>query len=166
MAYEGEAGRTSTEAVHLLEADGSARTRWVHRVVNAATDPELARAAREGTLHREPESPDIAVPFVYHDPARSVFVLVVPEALRHTALEERSALWDRIAGEAEHPVPRYVLDCPVVVGISGLRTRLGLDRELAGQPTKPDHRLASATRRGAVTPLEVAVPERRLVEAE
>jgi hypothetical protein len=166
MAYEGEAGRTSTEAVHLLEADGSARTRWVHRVVNAGTDPVLARAAREGTLHRDPGHADIAVPFVYHDPDRSQFVLVVPEELRHTALEERSALWDRIAGETEHAVPRYVLDCALVIGARGLRVHLGLDPEddvtTASSKPSPPQRGSE----GVVEPLASATQERHLAEVE
>ncbi len=168
MAYEGEAGRTSTEAVHLLEADGSARTRWVHRVVNASTDPALARAARDGTLHREAGSVDIAVPFVYHDPDHAHFVLVVPEELRHTALEERSALWDRIAGETEHAVPRYVLDCKVVIGVRGLRVHLGLDPDEITLSATAGSRSKGARTDGAAaapTPLTDSM-ERRLAEAD
>ncbi len=166
MAYEGEAGRTSTEAVHLLETDGSARTRWVHRVVNVATDPALGHAAREGTLHYEEGSADIAVPFVYHDPDRSHFVLVVPEVLRHTALEERSALWDRIAGETEHAVPRYVLDCAVVIGVRGLRAHLGLDPDALTLTASPTPRPAIGTPGGGILVLDRAEAERRLAEAE
>src|SRR5690606_6944979 len=124
--YAGEAGRTTTEAVHLLEADGSARTRLVHTVVNVATDPKLGEAARAGVLNDEPGGVPLAVPFVYHDPTRSQFALVVPEALRHRALDERSALWDRIAEETECAVPRYVLACPVVIGARGLCAFLGV----------------------------------------
>jgi hypothetical protein len=162
MGYEGEAGRTWAEAIHLLEVDGSARTRWVHRAVNAATDPELARAAREGRLNHDPESADIALPFVYHDPALSHFILVVPEELRHTALDERSQLWDRIAGDTEAAVPRYVLDCPVVIGVAGLRARLGLDPSAITWAAKVE-RCASAPRPGPSEP-RAPVEEARPVE--
>jgi hypothetical protein len=155
MGYEGEAGRTWAEAVHLLEPDGSARTRWVHRVINAASDPDLARAAREGRLNHDPASTDIALPFVYHDPVGAHFVLVVPEELRHLALEERSQLWERIASDTEAAVPRYVLDCPVVIGVAGLRLRLGLDPHEVTLAQKPGPSGETAEYRPGLEPADL-----------
>ena len=39
--YQGNAGQTRTERVHLVELDGSVRSVEVHRVVNVGTHPEL-----------------------------------------------------------------------------------------------------------------------------
>jgi hypothetical protein len=121
--YTGLLGRTRTDAVQVLLPDGSIRSLVVHVGVDAVTDPALATAARAGSLHRL-EGVELAVPFTYHDPALRVFVLVLPEGLRHRALALRADAMLALAADTRHAVPAYVRDVELVVGTEGLARRL------------------------------------------
>ena len=50
--YQGRAGQTRTERVHLVELNGAVRSVEVYRVVNVVTDPELRARVLAGQLHR------------------------------------------------------------------------------------------------------------------
>ena len=80
--YQGRAGQTRTERVHLVELNGAVRSIEVYRVVNVGTDPELKPRVLAGQLHRI-DGRELAIPFVYHDPNARKFALVIPPALAH-----------------------------------------------------------------------------------
>lgn len=157
FVYDGREGQTRRETVHV-PAGAGLRTLSVHRVVNVATDPSLRAAALDGSLHTL-EGAALAISFVYHDPQAHRFALVVPPALAHTALAERSALLQRLAIDTTHRVPPYVADAHVVVGSDGLRDYLEGDRTRSA---------ALAEREGRVESREadLARRERRLAELE
>jgi hypothetical protein len=123
-AYQGHAGATRTEALHLRQPGGALRTVEVHRVVNVATHPELRQRVLEGDLHRQPDGSELALPFVYHDPARLRFALVIPPSLAHVELRERARLMTELADDAL-PVPAYVREGVTVLGIVELEQYLG-----------------------------------------
>ncbi len=122
--YEGEAGRTRLEAVHVPIPGGLVQSVQVYRAVNVAEDPELREPALTGALHRFEGGEELAVPFVYHDPSAAKLALVVPEVLRHQALRERARLLEQLAADAAHPVPPYVREATVVIGDRELRAYL------------------------------------------
>ncbi|AKF10665.1 hypothetical protein [Sandaracinus amylolyticus] len=117
--YQGRAGATRVESVHLPLPGGALRTLTVHRAVNVATDPQLRERALAGALHRF-DGVELAVPFVLHDPAARKLAIVVPEALRHEQLRERARFLAAVAEDASAAVPAYVADATVVVGIAAL----------------------------------------------
>jgi hypothetical protein len=118
--YTGTAGATRREVVFVPTPEGGARRVEIVRGVNAATDPPLARQALEGTLHRHADH-DLAVPFVFHDPAARRFVLVVPPGLAHQELILRAELLTRLAADTSEPIPAYVREARLVIGAPGLR---------------------------------------------
>lgn len=92
----------------------------VYRVVNVQQNPELHEAALRGTLHALDGGEVIDVPFVYHDPAARLFVLVIPHAARGREVSERAKLQDALLEERESDVPDYVRSFVVVYGRQGL----------------------------------------------
>lgn len=104
--------------------DGTIRALSVYVGIDAAADPALAALARAGTLHHIADGVELAIPFVYHDPACEALLLVVPEGLRHRALSLRAEHMALIAADAGHAVPDYVRDAELVVGARGLCARL------------------------------------------
>ncbi|MCG8555197.1 MAG: hypothetical protein MJD61_07900 [Proteobacteria bacterium] len=138
--YMGVAGETRAERVHVPAADGGLDSVEIYRCINVATDPELKERALEGRLHRLADGRELAVPFVYHDPASSRFALVVPSVLAYRELPERAQLLCEVARETAHAIPAYVRACPSLVGLDALRSFL----EQAPQQ-QPGPRQASAT---------------------
>lgn len=123
VPYTGSLGVTRFEPVFLPGPDGTARRVEIVRSVNATTDPVLAEAAREGTLHRI-DGVDLAVPYVYHDPATRCFALVIPPARAHEELTLRAELLTRLAADLGAPLPSYVREARTVIGPEGLRKYL------------------------------------------
>jgi hypothetical protein len=124
LPYAGVLGRTRSEAVQVLMPDGSLRSLSVYVGIDAVADPALAALARAGTLHHVAEGVELALPFVYHDPVARIFLLVLPESLRHRALALRAEIMLGLASEPQHPVPDYARDVELVVGAHGLVARL------------------------------------------
>jgi hypothetical protein len=124
-AYEGNLGRTRTEIVQVWMPDDSVRALPVYVGVDAVADPALATLARSGMLHHVGDHVELAVPFIYHDAKLPLFVLVVPEQLRHRALALRAEHMALLAAESTHPVPAYVREVEVVVGPAGLASAIG-----------------------------------------
>ena len=122
--YQGPAGATRAQAVHLPLVDGTWRTVSVYFGVNVDTHPGLRDAVFSGALHRVDAGAPLAVPFVYHDPARQKLALVVPEELRHRALLERARLLSELADEAGVPVPGYAAEATIVIGLPHLAAYL------------------------------------------
>jgi hypothetical protein len=125
LPYEGTLGRTRTEPVQVWMPDGTIAALSIYVGVDAQTDPALAALARAGTLHQVAPGVDLAIPFVYHDRAARLMVLVVPEGLRHRALALRAEHIALIAADAGHAVPEYVRDAELVIAARGLCARIG-----------------------------------------
>src|SRR5438552_255137 len=90
--YQGKIGASRLENVHVPLPDGRVRSVAVYLGVNVASDPQLSGAATSGGLHRFEGGEELALPFVYHDPALRKLCVVVPESLRHLELKERAKL--------------------------------------------------------------------------
>jgi len=113
--------------------DGHVRSIQVYRAVNVGSDPKLREPTLAGGLHRFESGEELAVPFVFHDPAAHKLCVVVPEALRYTVLEERAALLARVAKDTAHAVPAYAREATVVVGTHELLAYLSLPAVVATQ---------------------------------
>ncbi|HEY6878002.1 MAG TPA: hypothetical protein VI299_08275, partial [Polyangiales bacterium] len=124
LPYAGALGRTRNETVQVLMPDGALRSLTVITRVDAVADPALAALARSGNLHHVAEGVELALPLLYHDPLKRVFVLMVPEGLRHRALALRAEVMTELASDTGHSVPDYVRDVEVVVGPRELVRRL------------------------------------------
>jgi len=122
--YLGALGRTRTETAQVWMPDGKIRALSVYTGVDATSDPALAGIACAGTLHQLGHGVTLAIAFTYHDPLQRIFLIVVPEGLRHRALALRAEHMALIAADVEHAVPDYVRDCEVVIGPEGLTARL------------------------------------------
>lgn len=124
LPYGGVLGRTRSEAVHVLMPEGVVRSVSVYTGIDAVADPALAALARAGTLHHVALGVELALPFTYHDALARVFVLVIPEGLRHRALSLRAEHMLALAADTGHPLPDYVREVEIVIGPSGLARRL------------------------------------------
>jgi hypothetical protein len=118
--YSGAAGATRIEPMLVTLPDGSVRSVPVYRAVNVGSDPALREPTLAGGLHRFESGEELAIPFVYHDPAAQKLCVVVPDSLRHRVLAERAALLTRLAEDTAHAVPAYVRDATAVVGVAEL----------------------------------------------
>lgn len=112
-------GETTTTTIQVSSEDGASFPATVYTGVNVTDDPDLRDSLLDGTLN-EVESPfddgrvyRPAVPVTYHDEDQKLFVLVIPEALRHEEFECRSVLLDRLASHHE-VVPEYMRRFEVV----------------------------------------------------
>jgi hypothetical protein len=159
--YAGLEGRTRLEPMLVTLPDGQVRSIQVYRVVNVGTDPKLHEAATTGALHRFESGEELAVPFVFHDPAGQKLCVVVPEALRHTALDERAALLTRIAKDTAYAVPAYVREATVVVGSRELKAYLTLPAVVATRA-----QLAQREAQLAQRDIQQAQREAQLVQRE
>lgn len=139
--YTGPLGATRREPAFLPTASGSHRRADIVRGLNAVTDPALVRQALDGSLHRVADH-DLAVPFIFHDPAQRRFYLVIPPARAHEELTLRAGLLTQLAEENHEALPDYVREARAVIGPAGLRK--ALDEPPRGAP---DPRLAEAARK-------------------
>lgn len=122
--YAGASTRTRSETRSYACRCGERHPVRLHRAIDAATDGELARAFRRGELNRTAcprcgASDAVQVSVLLHDPDARRLWLVLPDGLRHRELEERAALWRRLADDGA-AAPRYVLDVEVVFGTEAL----------------------------------------------
>ena len=123
-AYRGAPGRTQTAVVHVTTPAGDLLAAQVHTALDAVADPELVERLHGDELNvvrsDGGEPIRVHVPVVYHDPAAELMVLVLGEAHRHRELDERIALYQRMATDGA-PVPAYAKEFGVVFGGAGLR---------------------------------------------
>lgn len=113
-------GETATTKVPLRSDDG---LRWVeiYTSVNAKTDSAVAARAVEGQLHELEGEGALAQPYVFHDPDREVFALVVPEVMRHRVFLERARFLEGLHESGDALLP-YMMEGRAVVGSEGLLT--------------------------------------------
>jgi PAS domain-containing protein len=132
-AYQGSIGRTHTERVHVTTPTGQLVGVTVHTTIDAVSDPELVEQLHAGALNVvtfEGGSVTVSAPVVYHDPAAEVMALVLGEVHRHSELDERIRLYERLRADPA-AIPVYVRDFAVVFGPAGLRTYLEARAEQA-----------------------------------
>jgi len=122
--YEGQAGRTKLEPLHVTLPGGGVRSLRVYRAVDVKADPTLREPTLAGALHRFETGEQLALTFVYHDPVARKLAVVVPETMRHEVLRERAKLLQQIASDTDHPVPMYASEAIAVVGLEELRAYL------------------------------------------
>lgn len=126
-SYRGAPGTTHRKRVLYTCPCGALRSIEVYAAVDASADPELGQrlvaedldlntltCGEDGSTHA------VRTPVVYHDPRNKLFILVLPEGMRHRELEERAALLTELAREPEAGVPPYVRGFDVVYGSQGL----------------------------------------------
>jgi len=126
-AYAGILGSTRHETFLVSDAEGTAQPLDALVAVNVESDPDLATDAAEGRLHTLPSGVSLAIPYVYHDPRRQKFALVVPVVRAHDEFRLRVELLQKLASDGSVPVPEYVREARVVIGTDGLRAYLGED---------------------------------------
>ncbi len=131
--YEGACGRTRLESVHVTIPGGYVRSVQVYTAVDVVADPQLREAAVSGALHRFEGGEELAIPFVYHDPAARKLALVLPDSLRHRELAERGKLLERLAADTDHALPPYVREARVVIGTAELAEYLSRDSAADGR---------------------------------
>ncbi|HKE17407.1 MAG TPA: CpXC domain-containing protein [Kofleriaceae bacterium] len=157
--YRGPLGATRREHVHHACDCGVLHSVDVVVAVDSQTDPLLARRLRDGDPgfnstvcpHSRVRSA-LEVAVVYHDPINRVFVLVLPESARVRELKERAALLLRLADDAAHAVPPYVVGFTVAYGPAGLRRTIELEAERVLSARRP------AAERSAPLPLALVPP--------
>ncbi|RVU42550.1 hypothetical protein EA187_15275 [Lujinxingia sediminis] len=142
--YQGHLGRTAQTSVLISSAAGPVFPASVYTGINIQTHPELRQRLIDGTLNVV-ECPfddgriyDLAISVIYHDEKRRLFVLVIPETLRHEEFKRRSALLEELARERE-VLPNYVRNFHTIFEPSRLiALEEAADRAAeAGQPQAP-----------------------------
>lgn len=160
IPYAGAEGRTRLEPMLVTFPDGHVRSIQVYRAVNVVTDPKLREPTLAGRLHRFESGEELAVPFVFHDPAAQKLCVVVPDSLRHMVLEERAALLSRVAKDTTHAVPAYVREATVVVGTRELAAYLALPAVVATRAQLAQQEAELATRDAALLQREELIVQR------
>ena len=130
-AYKGSIGRTQTTMVHVTGPRGDLISAQVYTTIDAVSDAELVERLHTddpsralNVVRAEGNEPvRVTVPIVYHDPAAELMVLVLADAYRHTELDERIRLLQRLKAD-EAPIPTYAKEFAVVYGSAGLRSYL------------------------------------------
>ncbi|MFU8806144.1 MAG: CpXC domain-containing protein, partial [Bradymonadaceae bacterium] len=123
--YEGHLGRTAKTSVLISSADGPVFPANVYTSVNVTKNPELRDALVDGTLntvacpYEEGRTYRLAIPVHYHDEDNRLFVLVIPEELRHEEFKRRSDLLQELARERE-TLPDYVREFQTIFDTSEL----------------------------------------------
>ena len=136
--YQGRLGRTSKTSVLISSRTGPIFPASVHTSVNVTEDPELREELLAGQLNRvacpfEPgRTYDLAIPLRYHDEERRLFVLLIPEALRHEEFKHRSEMLQELAKERE-VLPEYVRSFHTVFSLEQLTALLE-----APEPAAPE----------------------------
>ncbi len=141
--YAGRVGTTRRQNVHFACPCGALISVEAYCSVDANSEPELAQrllaedlvlnscqCAETGATHA------VNIPVVYHAPENRLFILVIPEPLRHRELDERASLATAIAEDAGVDVPAYVRNFCVVYGAAGLKQHLEEQAEEAMQATR------------------------------
>ncbi|MBA2660967.1 MAG: hypothetical protein H0U74_01625 [Bradymonadaceae bacterium] len=110
--YVGHLGRTAQTSVLISSASGPVFPANVYTCVNATQNPELREALLAGTLNHVacPFSDQVyklAIPLRYHNEALRLYVLLIPEELRHEEFKRRSELLEELAREREL-LPSYL----------------------------------------------------------
>ena len=118
--FEGAAGRTKKVRRTIAPPDGDERSVEVFQTLNVLEHPHLAHRALAGDLHDEVGEASIDISYVYHDPGRSLFALVIARADEAREIELRVDVLRRLDEEAELP-PQYVRNFKVVYGAAELR---------------------------------------------
>jgi hypothetical protein len=143
--YRGALGTTRSRVIRIRDGHSLIGVE-VYVSVNADTHPELgARARGEDSaeaLHGitiAGAALEVAMPLLYHEPCRELFVLVLPIALRHREIEERIELYRQLQTEsAATPIPSYVLNFDVAVGAESLRDVRARPRSPAATAMRDD----------------------------
>lgn len=124
--YTGEFAQTSMLPIQVTASTGDRFAASVHVSINVQTDPELLDALEAGSLHHVPcsftdEVYTLAFPVCVHDPARALFVLVLPSSLRHEEFTRRARLMEELEAQKE-VVPSYVRNFHVVFHVREIAT--------------------------------------------
>jgi len=139
-AYEGKLGQTTADRVRYTCRCGAVHTVNVYRSIDVNANPELSErmlsADAASVLNgfrceRTQEHYGVSLPVVYHAPDSDLFLLVLPESMRHRELQERIALLQTLADDQPGPLPRYVREFGVVFGRDELEAYLEAEAERA-----------------------------------
>lgn len=122
--YRGRLGQTLRTPMTVTSENGRTFTASVVTQVNVSSDPSLREALMDGTLTTvaDPHTGrtyHLAVPVLYHDEPARLFVLVLPDALRHREFSYRKELLELLAQSGE-PLADYVREFKVAFGADGL----------------------------------------------
>jgi|GEM_PF-3477696 len=123
--YEGLSGKTRIQKV-VFSCSCSARYGAKTILsINTLETPDLVAVALSGKLNiatcpRCGKENKIDIPFIFHDPVKKYFILVIPESQRHLEVSLRANLLKEIAEEPSEIIPDYVLNFNTVFGYTGL----------------------------------------------
>ncbi len=146
-------GTTRDRRIHMRAASGALIPVTVFEGVNAGEHPELAEKLRAGNLNEvilpgeeTPIKP--AVPVVYHDPARRLLALVLPESLRHQEFHYRRWMLDQLEQE-EGTIEPYMRRFETVYDLAQLdsvEAQEGAEAELEAHLNDREIKLANQQR--------------------
>ncbi len=162
QTYRGPVGKTRRESVHVTIPGGHVRSVEVYVAVDVQADPKLKDAALAGALHRFEGGEELAIPFVYHDPAARKLALVIPETLRHRELLERARFFERLAEDTEHEIPTYVRAATVVIGPKELAEYLEAEGEASADAARHQRDFDARDRELAAREAAIATREAAL----
>jgi hypothetical protein len=127
--FTGELGKTNLATCQVKLTSGALGQVTICTGINASTDPALAEIARSPdglqrlhTVTVEGERIVLAHSVLYHDPALSLFALVVPHALRHRTVEEHRDVLNRLSDVGR--APAYVANLVVLCDSVGLQRHI------------------------------------------
>ncbi len=133
QVYSGRLGRTSKTSVLISSHAGPVFPASVYTSVNITQDEALLEDLQTGSLNQIASPFDdhvyaLSIPVRYHDEARQLFALIIPESLRHEEFKHRSELLQELSKERE-VLPEYVRNFHTVFSFEQLTALIdGLDK--------------------------------------
>jgi len=140
--YQGLIGKTRVGTTIFTCSCGTRFGTKIYLSLNTSERPDLGQKAMEGKLHAVTcptcrNESEVPTQFIYHDPDKGQFLLVLPEHQRHMEIGARAQLLKEIAETPSEVIPDYVINFSCVFGEEGLRHYL-VEAPQAGRPSQQE----------------------------
>lgn len=127
--FRGALGSTMMRPVTVQDDSGRSFSITLYTSVNCDEDPDLLGELQNGELNIvvspfDHSTGPIPLPVVLHKPSRSLFMLLIPRALKSRRFRERAKLLRQLASSSVN-LPRYVVNFRTVLGIPELKELVG-----------------------------------------
>lgn len=137
--FRGALGSTMMRPVTVQDDSGRSFSITLYTSVNCDEDGDLLAELQRGELNIvvspfDHSTGPIPLPVILHKPSRSLFMLLIPRALKARRFRERAKLLRQLAASTVN-LPRYVVNFRTVLGLRELQSIVGNVSSTKSDPT-------------------------------